>query len=339
MIKSACSVHPASRGGPAASAGRRGLCHSGATMNPFFPSGECIQPIFRQISTRFDAQNGVMWCCMNPRPRPCYNPDLLAELKKFENVVERINRAESERGRDLPIRYSVLASKVPGVFNLGGDLDLFLRHIREGNRDGLRLYARACIDVLYTNIVSFNVPITTISLVQGDALGGGFEAALSSNVLVAERSAQFGFPEVLFNLFPGMGAYSLLARRIDAARAERIISSGNTYSAAQLHDMGIVDVLAEDGEGEAAVYDFIARHSRRRNSYQALLNVRRRILPVTLDELMDVTEIWVEAAMALGAKEIRLMERLLKAQDRLVGSASGSNEVPFPATTPRNPAC
>jgi len=49
------------------------------------------------------------------------------------------------------------------------------------------------------------LPLTTISLAQGDALGGGFEAALSCSVIIAERRARFGFPEVMFNLFPGMG--------------------------------------------------------------------------------------------------------------------------------------
>ena len=55
---------------------------------------------------------------------------------------------------------------------------------------------------------SFNLPFTTISLVQGDALGGGFEAALCGDIIIAEKQARFGFPEVLFNLFPGMGAYN-----------------------------------------------------------------------------------------------------------------------------------
>jgi DSF synthase len=59
---------------------------------------------------------------------------------------------------------------------------------------------------MYENIIHLDRDVTTIALVQGDALGGGFETALSSNVLIAERSAKLGFPEILFNLFPGMGA-------------------------------------------------------------------------------------------------------------------------------------
>jgi DSF synthase len=47
--------------------------------------------------------------------------------------------------------------------------------------------------------------VITASLVQGRALGSGFECALASDVIVAETGARMGFPEVLFNLFPGMG--------------------------------------------------------------------------------------------------------------------------------------
>jgi DSF synthase len=56
---------------------------------------------------------------------------------------------------------------------------------------------------MYRRITNFRSPtMTTISLVQGDALGGGFEAALTSDVIIAEESAQMGLPEILFNLFP-----------------------------------------------------------------------------------------------------------------------------------------
>lgn len=51
-------------------------------------------------------------------------------------------------------------------------------------------------------------------MVQGDAFGGGLEFALSSNILVAEQGTRLGFPEILFNLFPGMGAYTFLYRKV-----------------------------------------------------------------------------------------------------------------------------
>jgi len=281
-------------------------------------------PVFEQLQTRFDPEYGIMWYYMDPKPRPCFTLGLLRDIRKCQLYIEQINRAESTKGAECPIRYGVLASKFPGVYSFGGDLHLFLKLLRGKNETELREYACACIDVVFPNYtMCLDFPITTLSLVQGDALGGGFESALSSNLIIAEKSARFGLPEVLFNLFPGMGAYNLLARRLDPKRAEQIVLSGNTYSATELYDMGVVDVVVEDGKGEKALNEFVARHSRKRNTYQSFHKVRQSYVPISYGELMEVVLVWVEAALRLGEKDFRVMERLLKAQDRLSNGLSG----------------
>jgi DSF synthase len=163
---------------------------------------------------------------------------------------------------------------------------------------------------------NLDLPLTTIALVEGDALGGGFECAISASVLVAEESARMGFPEVLFNLFPGMGAYSFLARKIGRRLAEELIVSGNLYTGRQLYDMGVVDVLAPDGAGEAAVYSFIKKHSKAANGRRAIEMIRREIQPVTHEELMRVVELWADAALRLTERDLRMMDRLVRAQAR-----------------------
>jgi len=281
---------------------------------------------YRQLEARYEADYGIMWYFMDPKPRPCFNPELLKELKKFVDSLQyffNMVRPQQENGS---LRYTVFASKNKGVFNLGGDLELILRMARDRNKEGLQKYAGACIDVVHSGMVNHNVPVTTISLVQGDAMGGGFEAAMCNNVVIAEKSARFGFPEVLFNLFPGMGAHKLLARRLDPGHAEKMISNGRIYGATELHSMGLVDVLVEDGEGENAVYRFVREHSRRRNAYQSLLRVRNRIHPVSYAELMEIAEIWVDAAMQLGERDLRLIERLLRAQEKIAGSPSEEDQ-------------
>lgn len=287
-------------------------------MSPATAPLDFPHPTYTQIVTQFNVQNKIMWCFMDPKPRSCFTFSLLEDLRRFQVFLEGVNRRDGEPGFDCPIQYMVLTSRTPKVFSFGGDLELFARYIRERNRSGLLRYAKACIDVLYPNSVNYDLPMTTISLIQGDALGGGFEAALSGNVLIAEKGAQFGFPEVMFNLFPGMGAYSLLSRRIGAAQAERIITGASVYSASEMHRIGVVDVLAENGEGEAAVCEYVAKHARKRNALQSLLRVRHRCQRIDRQELMDVAGIWVDAAMNVGSKELRLMERLVRAQDRML---------------------
>ena len=95
-----------------------------------------------------------------------------------------------------------------------------------------------------------------------------------------------------------------------------MIMSGNLYSGAELHDMGVVDVLAEDGEGEAAVRDYIDRNSRKFNAQHAMCRTRRQVDPVTEAELRNVVDIWVETAMSVTEPDLRKMERLAQAQKR-----------------------
>jgi DSF synthase len=277
----------------------------------FFP-----QTKFSQLETRFDPEFGVLWGFMNPRPRPTFNAHLLAELRGYVDSIVQPGGLIWQDGAEHAIRYAVIASKVPGIFNLGGDLALFREAIANRDRELLVQYGRKCVDNLFPWSRNCDLPLTTISLVQGDALGGGFECALSASVLVAEESARMGFPEILFNLFPGMGAYSFLARKVGRRTTEELVTSGNIYTARQLYDMGVVDVLAPDGAGEIALHSYIRKHSRAPNGRRAIEMVRREVEPVTHDELMRVVNIWADTALRLTERDLRLMERLVRAQSR-----------------------
>jgi len=267
------------------------------------------------LAVEVDPEARTYWCTMLPQGRGSFSPQMLQDMR---GVQRSIKRMFTERAHEAqrPFDYFVVNSRVPGTFNLGGDLELFADKIRAGDREALRDYAYTCIKVVHTSHISFDVPVVTLALVQGDALGGGFECALSMDMIVAERSAKLGLPEIMFNLFPGMGAYSFLSRRLDAARAEKMILSGRIYSAEELHEMGIVDILADDGQGEEAVREYIDRHAYRHNAYRAVFQARKRINPVTFDELRDITDVWVEAAMGLSESDLRRMARLTAAQDR-----------------------
>lgn len=268
---------------------------------------------YKELDLTLD-QHGTLWCFMRPDGAPSYTAGLLREIAEVQASIKRMF-AEAEFGKP-PIKHFVLASRLHGIFNLGGDLRHFAECIRRGERERLAAYARACIDVLHNNYVAFNLPVITVALVQGDALGGGFESALACDVIVAERSAKFGLPEILFGLFPGMGAFSLLSRKLDAARAQRMMLGGRIYSAEELHQMGLVEVLAEDGQGEEVLRDYLLRNARRQKAHYSVFEMQRRIYPLSFEELHDVTDMWVDTALSLGEAELRKMERLTAAQQR-----------------------
>jgi DSF synthase len=268
-----------------------------------------------QYQTEFEPATGTIWGYFNPPGAPCFSLKLLKDIAAHDAALFAKAGAMEVEGQIYQPSHYVLASRSPRVFNVGGDLALFSLLIKAGDREALANYARLCIDNMYRRICNFRSPtMTTISLVQGDALGGGFEAALTSDVIVAEESAQMGLPEILFNLFPGMGACSLLTRRIGPRAAEELILSGKILSAAELHKMGVVDVLATDGQGETAVRNWIARNAKRRNGMQAVFNARQFIHPVTREELDGIVNLWVDAALRLGDRDLRMMNRLVRAQ-------------------------
>ncbi|WP_324779666.1 crotonase/enoyl-CoA hydratase family protein [Thiobacillus sedimenti] len=279
---------------------------------------------FSQLATYFDDKSQIAWGYMQGEPRPCFTPTLLREmLAWWGSMVSMIDNPE-----ETDVKYFVLASSVPGIYNLGGDLDLFMKHIAARDRDALYRYAISCIDSSYAVHKHLNRPnVTSIALVQGQALGGGFECALAANVLIAERGAKMGLPEILFNLFPGMGAMTYLGRRVGYHVAEKIIRSGKLYLAEELHEMGVVDVLAEAGGGEAAVYDYVRREDKSRNGIMAMRAAREISQPASYEELIRITEIWVDAALRLESKDLRMMERLVNRQTSKIDMRSVDAEV------------
>ena len=84
--------------------------------------------------------------------------------------------------------------------------------------------------------------------------------------------------------------------------------------------MGVVDVLAEDGQGEYALKNWIKKNHRSLNSFQAINRAKQRVNPLTLIELYDITEIWVDAALRLDERNLKVMERLVRAQNAKIGS-------------------
>jgi DSF synthase len=268
---------------------------------------------YQEISLRYDAKHFAVWCYCNPRPRPCFTSLMLKELRQWLNsVIDYFQTIKSES--DSAIRYLVLKSQIPNVFNMGGDLNLISNLIRERNRKKLLEYAIQCIDVCYLYSVNLHAPLTTICLVEGTALGGGFECALSANILIATENAEMGFPEIRFNLFPGMGAYSFLVRSCGTKNAEKIIAEGKTYSASKLHKMGIINHVGKVDSGVETVQNFMVQHHQSGNGHRALQQVKQCCNPISYQELVDITNIWVDAALGLDENNLRLIDRLVHAQ-------------------------
>lgn len=267
----------------------------------------------RELEFEHDPAVGAVWAFQLHLERPSFTLQLLADIRAFQRAIFNFHRNYPEDAARAA-RFIVYASRVPGVFNLGGDLKYFLECVEADDRAALSDYASACIDVCYHNYMGLHSHLITASLVAGDALGGGFEAVLSGDFVVADERARFGLPEVLYGLFPGMGAYTFLSRRLGQAAAERLILEGRVLSAAEVDEMNLLAQVVGEGEGAATMDNYLSNISHKFDAFFAVFEARRLSQPVRYEEMAEIAERWVDVAMALGDKNIRKIRKFVHAQ-------------------------
>ena len=272
---------------------------------------------FATLELQYEPGSRSLWMYYREDGTRHFSMEMLDDIAQVRDMVVDLHLAHAER--DPPVRYFVMASRMPGVFNLGGDLSMFAEAVRTDDRERLRGYAHACVDLVHGLTTAFGLRMVTVSVVNGRALGGGLEAALAEDFIIASPTAQMGVPEVAFNSFPGMGAISLLSRRLGAARAERLISSGAVFSGAEMYDFGVVDILAPDEDAEGFARTWLGEDEARFDRRYSLACARRTLFPVSRDELMRITDMWVDCSCSVSANDVRHMERLAAAQRRILG--------------------
>lgn len=269
---------------------------------------------FQELRIEYEADRNLLSVCFAPKEGPRFSWAILLELRSAMRLLRQNDGVWSHGSTPSQVRYVVLRSMHPRFFSLGGDLRVFRDCISRTDRDGLARYSRTCMDMIFEWATGWAGTMTTIALVQGRALGGGFEAALAAEYIIAEEHSEFGFPEILFGLFPASGAYSLLRRRISCPTAEKLMTSGRIYKARELLEMGLIDVVCPSGSGKIHLNDFIDEHSRHQSARLALQRARNRLAPVSYAELLTSVDDWVTCALRLQSRELQLIDWLIKAQ-------------------------
>ncbi|MFS8200944.1 enoyl-CoA hydratase-related protein [Streptomyces sp. CWNU-52B] len=141
---------------------------------------------------------------------------------------------------DPDVRVVVLTSTHERAFCVGADLKE-----RNSLTDAELLRQRPVSRAAYTGVLE--LPMPTVAAVHGYALGGGFELALSCDLIVADGTAVVGLPEVSVGVVPGGGGTQLLPRRVGAARAAELIFSARRVEAVEAKELGLIDSLVADG--------------------------------------------------------------------------------------------
>jgi enoyl-CoA hydratase len=102
------------------------------------------------------------------------------------------------------------------------------------------------IDYKWERILNIKIPV--ISGVEKYALGGGFELALASDIIIASENAKFGFPEVNLGLMPGLGGTQLLTRIVGTKKASELIMSGDFINAEEALQLNIISKIVPSSD-------------------------------------------------------------------------------------------
>lgn len=273
-------------------------------------------PIGSGLEARFDHDSRVLWIFLPDSPA-VLTPDLLQAFTRF--YVESGLWAPCKTDV-APLyaaaRYVVLTTRSPTRFTCGADLQLLLDLARRQDKSELTRYAMGCVDAFYPLIVGFGRGITTVSLVRGSVLSLGVDLALSCNLVIAEKTALFGMPELLYNGVPGIAAFSLVAKRVGISTAQRVLGSNRTFSAPELQAMGIIDAVTEERSDHACVSEFVTARNVRRDSFSALERARDLHGRVSYEELTEMARLWATTAADLAESDLQNMERYMRSQQR-----------------------
>jgi DSF synthase len=237
--------------------------------------------------------------------------DLLQHMEQWGGALMVLHR----RGmRNI----HVLQSARRDVFSLGGDLDLFARCVLAGDRETLAEYALSATALVYEHLTGWDGRYNTISLVSGQCLGGGLEAALGAQYVVVEEGATLQFPESRFGLWPGMGAEALLvARGVDGDVIGRMVHQGELLDLEALLAAGVIDRIATRDEMDD--YRDPSWQHKARTFSGWVESIRPAHQPSWQSMHLDTLR-WVDAALKLPKRDVRLMQAIARRQMSRFGS-------------------
>lgn len=175
----------------------------------------------------------------------------------------RRNALDAQQWELLTATFHELAEDPPGclvltgageTFAAGGDLQQFRAELAvEGGPEAFHQRIRACLDAVR------DFPAPTVARVNGPAMGGGFELAISCDVCVAVPEALFAMPAVSFGIVMAIADVNHLVTAVGASAARYLTMTGSTIDGTEAHRIGLVHELAERDELDRVVERLAAR--------------------------------------------------------------------------------
>ncbi len=260
--------------------------------------------IKKNVNIELDKTNKILWLEIGSDQELHYSYETICNIYDSLDSIKKV--IESEK-----LTHVFIKSSNKKVWNMGGDLKMFLNCIRNNDIHQLRDYAYKCVKTVHDINNGFRTNATVVSIIQGNAFGGGFECALSTHYIVAEEHVKFSFPESLFGTFPGMGAYSFLTRKVGFFKAHEMINSSKKWDAKELYHLKLISYITKTQDGISEALDLKSK-----NLFTPKNQFEKVCSNLNVMELITIVDIWIDQVMSLDTNKIEFMKKLIDAQKK-----------------------
>jgi len=232
----------------------------------------------------FDYKDGLVELALHRDPCNEIGSVSLTELESFSAALQALTQ---------PVYAVIIYSELKCGFCAGADLrELYRRSqsmpIKEavqGVRDFLERIHRTL------NVIDA-APMTTIAAVHGVTFGGGFELALACDLIIADKTARFAFPELRLGLIPGFGGIPRLKRDIGNSAVRDLLLTGRSFNTTKAQQIGLVSQVVAEGEALRAARATAAQLAKFDRHTAA--TAKQFIKPIPHDELKREIDIFCE---------------------------------------------
>ena len=252
---------------------------STATGEPVFSMKQ-----FHGETLSWELREGVVEVALHREPCNEISSLTLGELEKFVVALEAL-AADAHS----VILYSTMK---PG-FCAGADLRELYQWVQQYGQTEVATHARAYLERIHGVMNKLDaLPLTTIAAVHGVTFGGGFELALTCDLIIADKMARFCFPELRLGLIPGFGGIPRLKRDLGNAVVRDLLLTGRSFNTTKAQQIGLVSQVVGEGEALRAARATAAQMAKFDRTTVA--TAKRFIKPVPLEELRREIDLFCE---------------------------------------------
>jgi enoyl-CoA hydratase/carnithine racemase len=252
---------------------------------------------FQGQSLSWELKDGVVEVALHRNPCNEIGSATLEDLERFATAIESV---------EDDARAIILHSTLSCGFCAGADLrELYRRSSEMDGRtavDGVREFLERIHRVM--NIIDAS-PLTTIAAVHGVTFGGGFELALVCDLIIADKTTRFCFPELRLGLIPGFGGIPRLKRDLGNGVVRDLLLTGRSFNATKAQSVGLVSQVV--GEGEVLRVARATASQVKKFDRGTVAIAKKFVKPIPYDDLrreIDLfCELFVQPAVEAGLRK------------------------------------